>query len=262
MLGAVIGDIAGSRYEKENIKSKDFVFIDQSCSMTDDSIMTFAIARAILDCNGDYTDLSRYAVQEMREIGLSFTNCGYSGKFLCWLFSDEPEPYGSYGNGAAMRVSACGFAAKSIEDAKDLAYKVTCVSHDHPEGLKGAEATAVAVFLAKSGYDIEYIGKYIHENYYKMDFALDEIRPTYSFDVSCQGSVPQAIKAFLESTSFEDAIRNAISLGGDSDTIAAIAGGIAEAYYGIPEDIKAEAIEHITPQLLGIAREFEDKFQK
>ncbi|MBP5151731.1 MAG: ADP-ribosylglycohydrolase family protein, partial [Lachnospiraceae bacterium] len=165
------------------------------------------------------------------------------------------------GNGAAMRVSACGFVADSLEQTKELSAAVTKISHNHPEGMKGAEATAVAIYMARTGSSMQEIRDYITANYYDIDFTLDEIRPTYSFDVTCQGSVPQALEAFFESTSFEDAIRNAISIGGDSDTLAAITGGVAEAFYGIPEDIRAEAVEFLDPRLREVLEKFEGRFK-
>jgi len=180
--------------------------------------------------------------------------------FNAWLSSDNPQPYNSYGNGAAMRVSACGFLAKSLEEAKLLSRKVTEVTHNHPEGIKGAEATAVAIYLARTGYSINKIREYIQANYYPLNFTLDEIRDTYKFNETCQESVPQAIEAFLESESFEDAIRNAVSIGGDSDTIAAITGGIAEAYYGIPDEIKEIAMTYYLDQRMkNILSEFQDR---
>ena len=160
--------------------------------------------------------------------------------FIRWIHALNPQPYNSWGNGSAMRVSACGFAAKSLEEAVQMSKKVTEVSHNHPEGIKGAEATAVAIYLAKTGSSLSEIKNYINEHYYKIDFKLDDIRQEYQFDVSCQGSVPQAL-GFFESNSFEDAIRNAISIGGDSDTIGAITGSIAEAYYGINDEIRNTA---------------------
>ena len=260
MLGAIIGDIVGSRFEWKNNKSKDFDFLSERCYFTDDSVMSLAVAKAILNCNGDFGSLSEKAVLAMREIGVRYPHCGYGSMFKGWLYADEPLPYNSFGNGAAMRVSACGLVAKSIEEAKELSHKVTVVTHSHPEGLKGAEAVAIAVFMAKNGYDISDIGDYIHENYYKMTFSLDEIRDTYRFDVTCQGTVPQAIMAFLESEGFEDAIRNAISIGGDSDTLAAITGGIAGAYYGIPKDIRKKAVMYLDETLLDILYTFERKY--
>jgi type I restriction enzyme M protein len=252
MLGAIVGDVVGSRFEFDNIKTKDFELFPEGCFVTDDSIMTLAIGKAIMDCRGDYQDLGRKATSFMQEIGRPYLNCGYGGNFYHWMYTDDPAPYNSYGNGSAMRVSGCGLVAESLDEAKLLSTKVTEISHNHPEGMKGAEATAVAIFLAKDGKDKHAIKAYINENYYPMDFRLDEIRESYRFNETCQDTVPQAIMAFLESTDFEDAIRNAISLGGDSDTLAAIAGSIAEAYYGVPADIGEKALAHLDNRLRGI----------
>ena len=241
MLGAIIGDIAGSRFEWHNNKSKTFDLFTYRCKVTDDSIMSLAVAKAIVDCKGNYTRLGEIAVKCMQEVGRQYPDCGYGGHFHKWIFAKNPYPYNSWGNGAAMRVSACGFAGESLQEVIMLSRAVTEVSHSHPEGIKGAEATAVATYLARTGSSIIEIRDHIDKHYYPMNFTLDGIRDDYRFDVSCQGSVPQAIMAFLESTSFEDAIRNAISVGGDSDTIAAICGGIAEAYYGIPTEIRKHA---------------------
>ena len=260
MLGAIIGDIVGSRFEWHNIKSKEFEFLTYKCSPTDDSIMTLALAQAILVSKPDYSDLSQNAVECMQRVGRNYPDCGYGGKFRRWMFSSNPQPYNSFGNGAAMRVSPAGFAATSLEEAKVLARKVTEVTHNHPEGLKGAEATAVAIYMARTGSSILEIRDYIDQNYYPMNFTLDGIRKDYRFDVTCQGSVPQALMAFFESTGFEDAIRNAISIGGDSDTIAAICGGIAEAYYGIPSDIRKHALTFLDERLLQILVVFENKY--
>jgi len=260
MLGAIIGDIAGSRFEWKNIKSKDFDLLTHRCHVTDDSIMSLAVAKALVVCRDDYTDLDKLAIKYMQEIGRPYPNCGYGGHFYKWIFSDNPKPYNSWGNGSAMRVSACGFAGKSLQEVIKLSRIVTEVSHNHPEGIKGAEATAVAIYLARTGSSIIEIRDYIDKHYYHMNFTLDSIRDTYHFDVSCQGSVPQAIMAFLESNSFEDAIRNAISIGGDSDTIAAICGGIAEAYYGIPANIRKHALTFLDQRLLDVLNEFESLF--
>lgn len=257
MIGAIIGDIAGSRFEWRNIKSKDFTLFTNACEPTDDSIMTLAVAQAIMNCNGDYSRLENETVSCMQEYGRAYPNAGYGGRFHRWIFSRDPKPYNSYGNGAAMRVSPCGFAATTLEEATMLAHAVTRVTHNHPESLKAAEAVASAIYLARMGKTLEEIKAHIAEHYYSIDFSLDEIRPTYIFDVSCQGSVPQAFEAFFESTGFEDAIRNAISIGGDSDTIAAITGGMAEAYYGVPEDIRTQAMEFLDEKLAGILKRFE-----
>ena len=250
MLGAIIGDIVGSRFEWHNNK----------CFPTDDSIMTLALAQAILVSKGDYSDLSKNAVECMQAIGRNYPDCGYGGAFYYWIFSDNPKPYNSFGNGAAMRVSAAGFASNTLKQAKELSKKITEVTHNHPEGIKGAEATAVAIYLARTGKNMLEIRDYIAENYYSLDFTLDQIRDTYKFNETCQDTVPQALMAFFESTGFEDAIRNAISIGGDSDTIAAICGGVAEAYYGIPSDIRKHALTFLDQQLLQILTAFENKY--
>jgi type I restriction enzyme M protein len=260
VLGAIIGDIVGSRFEWNNNRSKEFEFLTYKCSFTDDSVMSLAIAKALLNCKPDYSDLGQMAVQCMREVGRNYPNSGYGGSFYQWVFSDNPQPYYSYGNGAAMRVSACGFVANSIEEAITLSKLVTEVTHNHPEGIKGAEATAVAIYLAKTGRNIFEIRDYINAHYYPMNFRLDDIRDSYKFNETSQDTVPQAIMAFLESKNFEDAIRNAISIGGDSDTLAAITGGIAEAYYGIPTDIRKHALTYLDERLLGILVEFENKY--
>jgi type I restriction enzyme M protein len=280
LLGAVIGDIVGSRFEFKNIKTKEFELFTEKCRFTDDTVMSLAVAAAVLDCKGGYdlgssfcpaaaaeppgealTDrLGEYAAAHMREIGREYLHCGYGGMFRQWLISPDPKPYSSFGNGAAMRVSACGFAAQTLEEAVSLSKKVTEVTHNHPEGLKGAEATAVSVFLAREGLSIPEIRDYLNKHYYSLDFTLNEIRASYRFDVTCRGSVPQAVTAFLESAGFEDAVRNAVSIGGDSDTIAAITGGIAEAYYGIPEGIRKQALAFLDERLLKILEAFENTY--
>lgn len=263
MLGAIIGDIVGSRFEWHNIKTKEFELFTRECRPTDDSVMTLAIAKAILSCNGeDFSGLGEKAVGCMQELGNHYPRAGYGGHFRKWLAQENPQPYNSFGNGAAMRVSPCAYAAGTLDEALQLAKAVTEVTHNHPEGIKGAQATTAAIFLALHGGSIEEIRAHIHENYYPMNFTLDEIRPAYEFDVSCQGSVPQAIMAFLESTSFEDAIRSAISIGGDSDTIAAITGSIAGAYYGIPMSIRLLAMPYLDKFQLDIVYRFENEYGK
>ena len=254
MLGAIIGDVVGSIYEFDNIKTKDFSLFGKRCTFTDDSVMTIAVYLAIKNAKKDYSDLEDKAIYYMQKLGSEYPNRGYGGNFRYWLIS--PNPYNSFGNGSAMRVSPCGFLAKSLEEAKLLSGKVTKVSHNHPEGLKGAEATAVAVYLARCKKTKEEIKEYINNNYYKINFTLDEIRPTYLFNERCQDTVPQALEAFFEANSYEDAIRNAISIGGDSDTLAAITGAIAEAYFGIPEDIKSKGLAYLDDKLKDIVYEF------
>lgn len=259
MLGAIIGDIAGSRFEWHNHRSKEFELFTERCRPTDDSIMTFAIAKALLSCEGDYSDLGEKAVYWMRKIGQPYSDCGYGGKFYSWMYSDDPKPYGSYGNGAAMRVSPCGFIARDLDEAKALSKAVTEVTHNHPEGIKGAESVTAAIYLAREGSTKKEIREMIESEYYRLDFTLDGIRDSYRFNATCQGSVPQAIEAFLEADDFEDAIRNAISIGGDSDTIAAITGGIAEAYFGIPDEIRLRAEKFLNNDFLEILRDFESR---
>lgn len=261
MLGAIIGDIVGSRFEWDNYKSKDFDFFTSECFPTDDSIMTLALAQSLLISRLDYSDLSEKAVECMQTIGRNYPSCGYGGSFWHWMFSDNPKPYNSYGNGAAMRVSAAGFVANSLEEAKMLSKKITEVTHNHPEGLKGAEATVVAIYMARTGSSIVEVRDYIDKNYYPMNFTLNGIRDSYKFNETCQETVPQALMAFFESTGFEDAIRNAISIGGDSDTLAAICGGIAEAYYGVPTDIRKQALTFLDDRLLQLFLAFENKYR-
>ena len=245
MIGAIIGDIAGSRFEWDNYRAKDFELFTDACFPTDDSIMTVAVGKAILDCEGDYSDLSARAIGCMQELGRPYPDCGYGGSFYDWMYSDDPQPYHSFGNGAAMRISAVGFAARSRNEVKTLSRAVTAISHDHPEGLKGAESVAMAIFLARQSKTKQQIRGYIEQNYYKIVFTLDEIRGTYEFNETCQNTVPQAFEAFFEAKDFEDAIRNAISIGGDSDTLAAITGGIAEAYFGVPFDLRKKAERYL-----------------
>lgn len=261
MLGAIIGDTVGSRFEWHNHRSKDFDFLTYKCEPTDDSIMTLAIAKAILKSEGNINKLPDLAVRYMQQLGRLYPDAGYGGAFRKWIRSNNPKPYGSFGNGAAMRVSPVGFAAGSMNEAKAMSKAVTKVTHNHPEGLKGAEATTVAIFMALHGKSMLEIRDYIDKNYYPMNFTLDGIRNSYQFSETCQDTVPQAMMAFFESTGFEDAIRNAISIGGDSDTIAAITGGIAEAYYGIPSEIRKHELTFLDERLLAILVEFENKYK-
>ena len=259
MLGALVGDISGSRFEWHNLKSKEFELLTYHCHPTDDSNMTLAVAQAILQSNGDLKLLAEKAVASMRDLGRKYPR-GYGGHFKQWIYSDDPKPYNSWGNGSAMRVSPCAWAASTMEEALAMSDAVTAVTHNHPEGMKGARAVTAAIFMARQGSSILEIRDHIHSTYYPLDFTLDQIRPSYEFDVSCQGSVPQAIEAFVESTSFEDATRNAISIGGDSDTIAAITGSIAEAYYGIPSEIRKHTLTFLDKTQLDILNAFEEKY--
>jgi type I restriction enzyme M protein len=264
MLGAIIGDIVGSRFEWHNHKDKHFELFTEDCRMTDDSIMTLAVAKALMETemalesvadgqernNEYYFLLEKMSIQYMQEFGRRYPDCGFSRAFFQWIVSDDPQPYNSFGNGAAMRISPVAYVGRTEKEIQSLSETVTGVSHNHAEGLKGAEATATAIFMARSSSSKDEIRNRIAENYYPLNFTLDGIRDAYRFTTDCQATVPQAIVAFLESTSFEDAIRNAISIGGDSDTLAAIAGAIAEAHYGIPEQIKVRALTYFDEQLI------------
>lgn len=260
MIGAIIGDIVGSRFEWDNHRSKDFELLIDKCFFTDDSVMSLAQCDALLKSKPDRSDLGLLAVNSMQSVGRPYPHCGYGGRFCHWMYSDNPQPYHSFGNGAAMRVSGCAYVAASLYEVKLLSKAVTEVTHDHPEGIKGAEATAIAAFLALTGSSMSEIQKYITDNYYTLDFTLDEIRDSYRFNETCQNTVPQALQAFFESVSFEDAIRNAISIGGDSDTLAAITGGVAEAYYGVSQGIRAKALSYLDARLLAILTNFEKKY--
>ncbi|MDR2199952.1 MAG: ADP-ribosylglycohydrolase family protein [Deltaproteobacteria bacterium] len=260
MFGAVVGDIVGSRFEFDNIKTKDFELFHKDCFFTDDSVLTVAVAKAVLASKGDWETLSDMTVLSMRTLGRKYKDMGWGGMFSAWLFSDNPEPYNSFGNGAAMRVSPCAHAAGTLKEARYLSREVTRTTHNHPEGIKGAEALTVAVYMAKSGDDLKTIEKKIGEKYYDMNFTLDEIRPGYRFDETCQKTVPQALKAFFESEGFEDAVRNAVSLGGDSDTLAAITGAVAGVYYGVPDDIARKALGYLPPPLKKAIGDFEKNF--
>ncbi len=257
MIGALIGDIVGSVYENNNIKTKEFPLFSEHCDFTDDSVINIAVIKALLECDGNYTNLDMSVTHTMRHLGRMNQGCGFGDNFYEWIFAVKPKPYNSCGNGAAMRVAPVAWVATCIEQVKELSNKVTAVSHDHPDGIKGAEAVAVAVFMARNNRSKEEIKKYINENYYLLEFNLDSIRDTYEWGALCCNTVPQAIVAFLEGKDFEDCIRNAISIGGDSDTLACITGAIAEAYYGVPEDLRRKAYQFFTPYLLTPLQIFE-----
>ena len=263
MIGAITGDIVGSRYEFDNLKSKNFELFDYECDFTDDTVMTLSVAKALCErkSTDDLDEFKKKLIEIMHKVGRRYPDCGYGGRFYVWLMEKRTQPYNSCGNGSAMRVSPVAWYASSLEECEALAKASAEVSHNHPEGIKGAVVVAGAIWLAKNGHSMSEIQSYT-DRYYTIDFTLDEIREEYDFNETCQGSVPQALEAFFESVSFEDAIRNAISVGGDSDTIAAITGSLAEAYYGIPEDISQCALSYLDPFLLDIAENFINKFIK
>ena len=261
MIGAILGDVVGSIYEFDNLKTKEFPLFSPDCMFTDDTVMTIAVAEALLQYEKieNYEDFKKTLVQVMHKYGRLYPDAGYGGHFLVWVVRGKTEPYNSYGNGSAMRVSPVGWYANTLEETIALATATAEVSHNHPEGIKGAVAVAGAIFLARSGATKEEIRRFT-DRYYPIDFTLDDIRPTYDFDITCQGSVPQALEAFFEGEDFEGCIRCAISIGGDSDTIAAMTGSIAEAFYGIPEDYKETALSYLDLPLLTVVEAFEEAY--
>ncbi|MBD5560393.1 MAG: ADP-ribosylglycohydrolase [Clostridia bacterium] len=257
MIGAIIGDIIGSRFELHKADNRNFDLFTDLNFYTDDTVMTVAIAQALMTCGHDMASLPREAVRCMQEFGRAYPDAGYGPAFKKWLESDDPQPYGSAGNSAPMRVSPCGDAAQSLEEAIQLSKDVTMVTHDHPEGLKGAECVAVMVYLARSGMSKDEMRAYVSQNYYPLETTLPNVRAAYPFDDSSQGSVPQALLAFFEAESFEEAIRNAVCIGGDSDTLADIAGGVAGNYFSIPDRIRTRAFSYLPKQFIEIIERFE-----
>lgn len=258
MNGAIIGDIVGSIYEWNNIKSKDFPLFSPGCFFTDDTVMTLAIAEGLIN-GGSAEDF----IAAIKKYGRLYPDSGYGGRFGSWLFSDNINPYNSWGNGSAMRVSPVAWAFDILSEVEKYAEISAAVTHNHPEGIKGAQATAAVIFLARKGKTKEEIKAYIENKYgYNLNRSLDEIRPNYRFNESCQETVPEAIIAFLESVDFEDAIRNVISLGGDSDTLATITGSIAEAAYGIPKEIKEKALSILDQGLLDVYRQAQSEIYR
>ncbi len=256
MIGSIAGDIIGSVHERAGAKTKNFPLFAGGCRFTDDTVLSVAVAEKLLR-GGDYADLFHHYFH-------AYPNAGYGGSFVRWASQRERAPYNSWGNGSAMRVSPVGFACETLEEVMREARKSAEVTHNHPEGIRGAQATAAAVFLARCRRTKAQIREHIEGEFgYDLSARLEEIRPAYAFDVSCQGSVPQSIIAFLESESYEDAIRNAVSLGGDADTMACIAGGIAEAWYGgVPQAIRKEALSRLDARLRGVVEEFAARFGK
>ncbi len=253
MIGAIAGDIIGSVYEWNNIKTTDFPLFDEKSTFTDDSVLTIAVAHAILD-NLDYGET-------IKQYGQKYPGRGYGSSFSKWLYLPNNEPYNSWGNGSAMRVSPVGFAFDTLERVLSEAEKSAAVTHNHLEGIKGAQSVALAIFLARKLESKETIKREIGSRFsYNLNRTLSEIRPNYTFDVSCQGSVPESIIAFLESNDYEDAIRLAISIGGDSDTIACITGSIAQAFYKeIPMYITESVRERLPDDLWQIVERFDNK---
>lgn len=266
MMGAIAGDTTGSPYEWHNIKHKISLpeMAVGRARFTDDSVMTCAVADGIMNAlealpenwsaSGDPSarkKISEEIVRSLKKFGRAFPNAGYGGSFFRWLRTENTAPYNSWGNGSAMRVSFAGWAANSLEEAELLGELSAAVTHNHPEGIKGAKAVAGCIYTLRAGGSKEDVRRYSSQ-YYDLSFTLDEIRPAYSFDVSCQGSVPQAIVAFLTGTDFADVLSEAISIGGDSDTIAAIAGSIAEPLYPIPDELIQRVTERMAPAMKSV----------
>ncbi len=254
MYGAILGDIIGSPFEFDRgEKTKEFELFTKGCHFTDDTVMTIAVAEALLRVGPEASvkTIEAAVVSSMVKWGHRYPDAGYGGRFNHWLYEKNPKPYNSFGNGSAMRVSAIGWLYDSLERTREVAGATARVSHNHPEGIKGAEATASAIYMARNGASKEEIKKYIeHEFHYNLNRTLDEIRPDYHMNETCQKTVPEAVIAFLEAEDFEDAIRNAVSLGGDTDTLAAITGGIAEAYFGIPAVLIVECRDRVNDDLM------------
>ena len=260
MLGAIAGDTIGSVYEFDNIKTTEFpLFIKQS-KFTDDSVMTLAVAKALVDSYDGTTFSKSKLVDAMQDIGKRHRFAGYGRMFYKWLHDKAPEPYNSYGNGSAMRVSPVAWVTDDVKHAEELAKLSAEVTHNHPEGIKGAQVTAGCIVMARQGASNDEIRRYVEGFGYDLGFTLDEIRPTYTFNETCQGSVPQAIEAFLEATDFESTVRLCVSIGGDCDTTAAIAGSIAHARWGIPSTIASNTRRRLTKGLIHTLDEFCEKF--
>lgn len=261
LLGTAIGDIAGSRFEINNCKKgKDFVLLhDNYCRFTDDTVMTFAVAKALMSCKKDLSDLKEITITCMTEVGRKYLNCGFGPSFYNWIKGDEHKPYGSYGNGAAMRISPVSVVINNIDEIKEASACITNVSHNHEDSIKGAEAVCIAIHMALDNKNKNEIIKYIEDNYFKIDEVNSNLKSLKEIHINCVETVKQALIAFRESIDFEDAIRNAIALGGDSDTIGAITGSIAAAYYGIPDDLCTKVEKFLDDYLLNIHNEFMKK---
>ena len=259
MIGAILGDMIGAPYEFDRgNKTKDFPLFAKGSQFTDDSVMTIAVAEALISSYGKGDDEIKAAlIDSMQKWGHRYPHAGYGVMFIKWLITKDPQPYGSFGNGSAMRVAAAGWLYDDIDTTRHIAALTAEVTHNHPEGIKGAEATASAIFLARNGSSKEEIREFITKEFnYNLSRTCDEIRPAYHHVESCQETVPEAITAFLEGNDFEDVIRTAVSLGGDCDTLTCIAGGIAEAFYGVPEEISAEGYKRLNADMREVLGKF------
>ena len=273
MYGAILGDIIGSPYEFDmGDKTKEFPLFSRRSEFTDDSVMTLAVAEAFLDAvDGGVrrpadipdVDMKKKLIRSMKKYGARYPGAGYGVRFSMWLDANDPQPYNSFGNGSAMRVSSVAWLFNTLEDVRHAARLSAVVTHNHPEGMKGAEATASAIFLARTGHSKKEIRRYIEDTFgYALNRTCDEIRPGYHHVESCMETVPEAITAFLEGESFEDVIRTAVSLGGDCDTLTAIAGSMAEGFYGVPEELKTECRQRLSADLLNVLLRFDAYLEK
>ncbi len=263
MYGAILGDIIGSPYEFDRGgKTKEFPLFSQRSAFTDDSVMTIAVAEALLSVEEGASDdsIRKALVASVIKWGRNYPDSGYGANFSWWLWQNDPSPYGSYGNGSAMRCSAAGWLYDTLEETRRIARLTADVTHNHPEGIKGAESVATAIFMARTGSKKEEIKEAIVREFgYDLSRTCDEIRPAYRHVESCQETVPEAITAFLEGSGFEDVIRTAVSLGGDCDTLTCIAGSMAEAYFGVPDDLKAECERRIPDDMRNVLAEFQKR---
>ena len=260
MYGAILGDIIGSPYEfDQGNKSKTFPLFSQQSTYTDDTVMTIAVVEAFMDAPDDDVIIRQRLIETMHRYGRMYPDAGYGGRFAMWLFLDGTEPYNSFGNGSAMRVSSVAWLYNDLDTVRRMARLSAEVTHNHPEGIKGAEATASAIFLARTGSSKAAIKAYIEDQFgYDLSRSCDEIRPGYYHVESCQETVPEAITAFLEGDSFENVIRTAVSLGGDCDTLTCIAGSIAEGFYGVPKELKQECRNRLPEQLQVVLQRFDE----
>lgn len=263
MYGAILGDMIGAPYEFDRgNKTKDFEMFNDRVCFTDDSVMTIAVADALMRISNDADDddVKMAVIQSMQKWGKKYPRAGYGQRFFFWLGKKNPQPYGSWGNGSAMRVSSVGWLYNSLEETRKYARLTAEVTHNHPEGIKGAEAVASAIFMARNGASKDEIKKYIIQEFdYDLSRTCDEIRPGYHHIESCQETVPEALTAFMEGADFEDVVRTAVSLGGDCDTLTCIAASIAEAFYGLPDNMKDECRKRLPKDMLGILDRFDER---
>ena len=266
MYGAILGDIIGSAFEFDRGgKTKDFPLFSEECTWTDDTVMTIAVAEALIEAGRDATaeEIQKVCVKSMQKWGRKYPYAGYGARFIRWVHSEHPHPYKSYGNGSAMRVSAAGWLYDTIERTREVARATAMVSHNHPEGIKGAECTATVIFMARKGETADAIAEYV-KNEFGYDFSetLDEMRARHAHVETCMDSLPKALRSYMDGDSYEDVVRNAVSLGGDTDTLGAIAGAMAEGFYGVPEALKCECRERIPKDMRRVLDRFDDLLER